>query len=95
MKCHYQISFIYDKIRYFANERPWKVACDVALPCATQNEIEEHDADLLAANGCKWVFEGANMPSTNKAIEIYKKNNIFYFPAKVVLQLVVNRSFIF
>jgi len=68
--------------KYFANERPWKVACDVALPCATQNEIEEHDADLLAANGCKWVFEGANMPSTNKAIEIYKKNNIFYFPAK-------------
>ena len=57
--------------------------CDVALPSATQNEIEAADASALVKNGCKYVFEGANMPSNNDAIEIFKNNKVVYFPAKV------------
>ena len=57
--------------------------CDVALPSATQNEIEADDAKNLVKSGCKYVFEGANMPSNNAAIEIFKANNVVYFPAKV------------
>uniref|UniRef100_H2YRT5 Glutamate dehydrogenase n=1 Tax=Ciona savignyi TaxID=51511 RepID=H2YRT5_CIOSA len=68
--------------RYFEGKRPWSVACDVALPSATQNEIEKKDAESLVKNNCKYVFEGANMPSNNDAIEIFKKNGVVYFPAK-------------
>lgn len=64
-------------------QRPWSIKCDVALPSATQNEIEAEDARNLVKNGCKFVFEGANMPSNNDAIEIFKENNVVYFPAKV------------
>ena len=69
--------------RYFDGKRPWSIKCDVALPSATQNEIEKEDAETLANNGCKYVFEGANMPSNKDAIEVFKKNKIIYFPAKV------------
>ncbi|WP_113673270.1 NADP-specific glutamate dehydrogenase [Vallitalea guaymasensis] len=60
----------------------WTIKCDVALPCATQNEIDEESAKFLVANGCKAVGEGANMPSTPEAIEVYIENNIMFAPAK-------------
>ncbi|MBW3090318.1 NADP-specific glutamate dehydrogenase [Bifidobacterium miconisargentati] len=60
----------------------WTVPCDIALPCATQNEINEESAKALVANGCKVVCEGANMPSTPEAIEVYKSNGLLYGPAK-------------
>ena len=63
------------------------MACDVALPSATQNEIEKSDAESLVKNGCKYVFEGANMPSNNEAIEVFKKNKVIYFPAKVIFMI--------
>lgn len=60
----------------------WSVPCDIALPCATQNEINGESAALLVKNGCKVVSEGANMPSTPEAIETYLTNGILYGPAK-------------
>ena len=60
----------------------WTVKCDIALPCATQNEIDEESAKALAANGCYAVSEGANMPSTPEAIDVYFENNMLYGPAK-------------
>ena len=69
--------------RYFEGKRPWAIKCDIALPSATQNEIELDDAKNLVRGGCKYVFEGANMPSNNDAIDIFKNNKVIYFPAKV------------
>ena len=63
---------------YVEGKRPWEVKCDVALPSATQNEIDENDAKALMANGCFVVSEGANMPSTPEAIEVYLENRILY-----------------
>lgn len=60
----------------------WTIPCDIALPCATQNEIDKTSAEILAENGCKVVCEGANMPSTPEAIEVYFKKGIIYGPAK-------------
>ncbi|MBR5192535.1 MAG: NADP-specific glutamate dehydrogenase [Clostridia bacterium] len=60
----------------------WTIPCDIALPCATQNEINGESAKILAKNGCKVVSEGANMPSTPEAIEVYFANNMLYGPAK-------------
>ena len=60
----------------------WKIKCDIALPCATQNEIDEDSALELVSNGCRYVAEGANMPSTLKAIEVYKRNKVVFLPAK-------------
>ena len=60
----------------------WTVKCDIALPCATQNEIDEESAKTLVVNGCTVVCEGANMPSTPEAIEVYKANHVLYGPAK-------------
>lgn len=60
----------------------WTIPCDIALPCATQNEINEESAKALAANGCFCVSEGANMPSTPEAINVYFANNMLYGPAK-------------
>ncbi len=60
----------------------WSVPCDIALPCATQNEINRDSAAMLVKNGCKVVSEGANMPSTPEAIEIYLANGVLYGPAK-------------
>lgn len=67
---------------YFEDQRPWIVKCDVALPCATQNEINGDEARTLIKNGCICVTEGANMPSTPEAIEIYLQNHILYGPGK-------------
>ena len=60
----------------------WSIKCDIALPCATQNEIDGKSADLLVKNGCYAVGEGANMPSTPEAVHIYLSNKIIYGPAK-------------
>ena len=60
----------------------WTIKCDIALPCATQNEIDGDSAKKLAANGCYAVAEGANMPSTPEAIDVYFENNMLYGPAK-------------
>ncbi|MBU3177730.1 NADP-specific glutamate dehydrogenase [Clostridium estertheticum] len=62
----------------------WKIKCDIALPCATQNEINESSAKTLVANGCIAVGEGANMPSTSEAISVFLKSKILFGPAKAV-----------
>ena len=72
----------YPTATYYPGERPWKIKCDIALPCATQNEIEAADAQRLVDNGCWCVAEGANMPSTPEAIEIFKKHKLLYSPGK-------------
>jgi len=68
--------------QYVEGKTPWGVKCDVALPCATQNELNEHDAKTLLANGCFVVSEGANMPSTNEAAELFVAAKILYGPGK-------------
>ena len=72
----------YPQARYFPGERPWKVPCDIALPCATQNEIEVADAGNLVKGGCWCVVEGANMPSTPEAIAIFQQAKMLYSPGK-------------
>ena len=62
--------------------RIWETPCDIALPCATQNEINKASAEILVKNGCTVVCEGANMPSTPEAIEVYLANGVLYGPAK-------------
>ena len=69
-------------VEYFEGKKPWEVKCDVALPSATQNEINSEAAQMLIDNGCFCVSEGANMPSTPEAIEIYLKAKILYGPGK-------------
>ena len=72
----------YPKVKYYKNKNPWSLSCNVALPCATQNEITEADAKLLIKNGCKVVAEGANMPCEPGAIKQFKLNKILYAPGK-------------
>lgn len=67
---------------YHEGQRPWGIACDVALPCATQNELNGEEAQALAANGCKAVAEGANMPSTPEAIEVFHAQKVLFAPGK-------------
>ncbi len=67
---------------YFEGDRPWGVKCDVALPCATQNELNGEEAQKLIDNGCIAVAEGANMPSTPEAIEVFHKNKLLFVPGK-------------
>ena len=69
-------------LEYFEAQKPWAVPCDVALPCATQNELDEADAKALLANGCFCVAEGANMPSTLGAVETFVNAKILYAPGK-------------
>ena len=70
------------KCEFFANARPWSVPCDLAFPCATQNELNESDAELLINNGCQAVAEGANMPTTPQATEKFAAAGIMVAPAK-------------
>ena len=67
---------------YYPGERPWRIKCDIALPCATQNEIEKADAENLVKGGCFCVAEGANMPSTPEAVSIFLTNKLLYSPGK-------------
>ena len=66
----------------FHEGRPWNVTCDIALPCATQNELNYDEAKVLVANGCICVSEGANMPSTPEAIEVFQTAKILFAPGK-------------
>lgn len=68
--------------QYFEGKGIWKTRCDIALPCATQNELDEEDAKSLIANKCFAVGEGANMPSTPEAVKVFQENGILFAPAK-------------
>ena len=72
----------YPNTSYVKDKKPWSIKCDVALPCATQNELDHLDAKNLISNGCYCVAEGANMPCTIKAISEFKQNKILYAPGK-------------
>ena len=72
----------YPNAKYFAGKRPWEVKCDIAFPCATQNELNEEEAKMLVANGCICVSEGANMPTTPEAMHIFQKAKILFAPGK-------------
>lgn len=72
----------YPNAKYFAGKRPWEVRCDIALPCATQNELNEDEAKMLVGNGCICVSEGANMPTTSEAVHVFQKAKILFAPGK-------------
>jgi glutamate dehydrogenase (NADP+) len=72
----------YPKSTFNKGQKPWSTPCDIALPCATQNELDENDAKKLISNGCSCVSEGANMPSTKEAILIFHKSKILFAPGK-------------
>ncbi len=72
----------YPDAQYFPGEKPWGIKCDIAMPCATQNELNGDAARKLVANGCYCVTEGANMPSTPEAIEVFQSAKILYSPGK-------------
>lgn len=69
-------------LQFLAGQRPWNLACDIALPCATQNELNGTDARVLLGNGCICVAEGANMPSTLEAVDLFVEAGICYAPGK-------------
>lgn len=68
--------------KYFAGKKPWGVACDLAFPCAVENDITEKDARQLLKNGCQGVIEGANMPTTQEAVRLFEKARVLYAPGK-------------
>ncbi len=69
-------------VKYYASERPWSIPCQIALPCATQNEINGEEAKTLVKNGCICVSEGANMPTTPEGVEVFLAHKILYGPGK-------------
>ncbi len=69
-------------LQFLAGQRPWSLPCDIALPCATQNELDGDDARTLLKNGCVCVADGANMPSTLEAVDLFIDAGIFYAPGK-------------
>lgn len=77
-----EIADKYDDVQFFPGETPWGIKCDIALPCATQNELNGDDAAKLLENGCICVSEGANMPSTPEAIEKFHEAKILFAPGK-------------
>ena len=72
----------YPSASFHSGKKPWEVPCEIALPCATQNELSGKDAELLIKNGCRCVGEGANMPSTPEAITLFVKNKVLFAPGK-------------
>ena len=70
------------KVKYYDGDRPWGIKCDIALPCATQNEINDVDAKQLVSNGCRVISEGANMPSDPEAISIFQGTDVLFGPGK-------------
>ena len=72
----------YSKAEFHANNNPWSIKCDIAIPCATQNELDLNDAKTLIKNGCKTIGEGANMPCTTDAVNLFIENKILYAPGK-------------
>ncbi len=77
-------SYEFPSAQFIQGKRPWEVKCDVALPCATQNELNKEDAETLVKNGCMCVAEGANMPSTPEAVEVLQEKKILFGPGKAV-----------
>jgi len=75
-------SYEFPNSQFHQGKRPWEVKCDIALPCATQNELDGNDARMLVKNGVIAVAEGANMPSTPEAVEVFLENKILYGPGK-------------
>jgi len=75
-------SYDFNNAKFVEGKHPWEVKCDIALPCATENELNEEDARILVENGCICVCEGANMPCTPEAIEVLQENKILYAPGK-------------
>lgn len=73
---------VFPNAKFFAGKRPWEVKVDVAIPCATQNELDANDAKALVANGCFCVAEAANMPCTPEAVEIFQKAKMLFAPGK-------------
>jgi len=69
-------------VSYLEGQRPWGVACQVAFPCATQNEIEKADAQTLVDNGCQAVCEAANMPTTPEGVEVFQRHKLLFAPGK-------------
>lgn len=72
----------FDDVDHYQGGRPWRFDCEVALPCATENELDEDDARRLVDNGCRWLAEGANMPCTAAAVAVFKDSGVFYAPGK-------------
>ena len=72
----------YPESKFYKAATPWSVPCEIALPCATQNELNLKDAKTLVKNGCICISEGANMPSTKKAVKFFLKSKILYGPGK-------------
>jgi len=72
----------FDGVEFHADAKPWSIPCDIAVPCATQNELDGDDAGQLIENGCTCVVEGANMPSTTEAIAQFNANEILFAPGK-------------
>ena len=72
----------YPSAKFVEGKRPWEVKCDIALPCATQNELNEDEAKTLVANGCFCVAEGANMPTTPEAVTVFQNAKILFAPGK-------------
>ncbi|HZJ20437.1 MAG TPA: Glu/Leu/Phe/Val dehydrogenase dimerization domain-containing protein, partial [Pricia sp.] len=72
----------YKNAEFHKNEQPWQVKCDIALPCATQNELQGEDAKILLNNGCFCVAEGANMPCTAEAVHAFHEAQILFAPGK-------------
>ena len=70
------------RVKFHPGQRPWVVPCDVALPCAIQNELNDKDAAMLVANDCRCVVEGANMPTTPEAVQILQDSGMLYAPGK-------------
>ncbi len=75
-------SYAFEGVEFHEGKRPWEVKADIALPCATQNELNREDAAKLISNGCICVCEGANMPSTPEAVELIQKSGILFAPGK-------------
>jgi len=72
----------FEGVEFHDGKKPWEVKVDIALPCATQNELDARDAEALVKNGCICVCEGANMPCTPEAVEIFQKNGLLFAPGK-------------
>ena len=72
----------YPNAKFFAGKKPWEVKADLYIPCATQNEIRIEDAKTMVANGCKYLCEGSNMPTTNEALTYLMENGVVVGPSK-------------
>ena len=78
----FEVADEFSEVQYFAGRKPWSVQCDVALPCATQNELDWADASALIDNGVRVVCEGANMPATKEASRVLKESSVVHAPGK-------------